>query len=108
MAARQFGVSLLASRWSQITNSTTKNMNVQALLEVQEMFFLLWPICYTSNVPVFNQIQCKCELHDQDSNDSLLLKSEIILHELRHILNQTRSHGDNFGASNIEHRRKFM
>ena len=27
MAAREFGVSLLASRWSQITDSTTKNMN---------------------------------------------------------------------------------
>ena len=38
MAARQFGVSLLASRWSQITDSTTQNMNFQALFEVQEMF----------------------------------------------------------------------
>ena len=37
MAARQFGASLLASRWSQITDSTTKNMNFQALFEVQEM-----------------------------------------------------------------------
>lgn len=34
----------------------------------------------------------------------LLLESTIILHGLRHILSQTRSHGDNFGASNIEHR----
>ena len=38
MAARQFGVSLLASKWSQITDSTIKNMNFQALFEVQEMF----------------------------------------------------------------------
>ena len=41
MAARQFGVSLLASKWSQITDSTTKNMNFQALFELQEMFFFL-------------------------------------------------------------------
>ena len=47
MAARQFGNSLLASRWSQITNSTTKNMNVQALLEVQEMFvFVMADLLY--------------------------------------------------------------
>ena len=25
-------------------------------------WFFVWPICYTSNFPVFNQIQCKCEL----------------------------------------------
>ena len=42
MAARQFRVSLLASRWSQITDSTTKNMNFQALFEVQEMFFFFF------------------------------------------------------------------
>ena len=42
MAARQFGVSLLASKWSQITDSTTKNMNFQALFEVQEMFFFFF------------------------------------------------------------------
>ena len=38
------------------------------------LFLFLWPICYTSNFPVFNQIQCKCELLDH-SNDWLFLKS---------------------------------
>ena len=46
MAARQFGVSLLASRWSQITDSTTKNMNFQALFEVQEMFVFVFVLLY--------------------------------------------------------------
>ena len=46
MAARQFGVSLLASRWSQITDSTTKNMNFQALFEVQEMFVFVFVFLY--------------------------------------------------------------
>ena len=38
----------------------------------------------------------------------LFHKSTIILHGLRHILSQTRSHGDNFGVLNIEHRGKYM
>ena len=44
MAARKFGVSLLASRWSQITDPKTKNRNFEALVKVQEMcsgFFLV-------------------------------------------------------------------
>ena len=36
--------------------------------------FFVWPVCYRSNFPVFNQIQCKCELLDH-SNDWLFLKS---------------------------------
>ena len=113
MAARQFRVSLLASRWSQITDSTTKNMNFQALFEVQEMFFfffffLMADLLYIE-LPCIQsdsmQVWATCIDH---SNDWLFLKSAIILHELRHILSQTRSHGDNFGASNIEHGGKFM
>ena len=34
--------------------------------------FFVWPICYTSTFPVFNQIQCKCEPLDH-SNDWLFL-----------------------------------
>ena len=78
MAARQFGVSLLPFRWSQITDSTTKIRIFKRSLRYKKCLFLflffVWPICYRSNFPVFNQIQCKCELLDH-SNDWLFLKS---------------------------------
>ena len=65
MAARQFGgfagrgftslfpLVVRSKRWSQITDSTRKNMNFQALIEVQryKKWSFSWPIWYASNLP---------------------------------------------------------
>ena len=118
MAARQFGgfagrgftslfpLVVRSKRWSQITDSTRKNMNFQALFEVQEMvLFMADLVCIEL---AWDEMRFNASVCYNWLLEWLFLKSTIILHGLRRILSQTRSHGDNFGASNIEHRGKFM